>query len=151
MGVILPETEFLVGRDVDETYSEKVKQFIMPLATLTDPAVRFVYQMMIPATGMDAFLDRMNVWETQTPWSATTIFNVPAPIDSLLLPFIAVAEEDDSRIEDIKRMGIGAGIMWVVGKNASIGTSLLYFDGGSGPDDSFAREARLVARFQLEF
>ena len=151
-GALVPMASFIVGTGSSDREAAGVRDYMMPFSTLADSGARFVYQQLIPAQGWEAVLERLEVADAQTPWSITTTVRVPAPFDSPLLPFAAIAAENDTRADDLRRMGFGGGVMWVLGKGTTFGAEAVYFGGGRNTDaDAFGREVRCMARLQITF
>lgn len=141
--------DFLVGRGTLDRDAAEFCDFSMPLPSSADADARFIRHILLPAGGL---FDRLDTVDTQTPWSITTTVHIPAPFDSPLVPFVALAAESDTRVDDFRRAGLGGGAQWILAPNASIGAELLYFGGGPSSDlDPFGREARVMTRFQLTF
>jgi hypothetical protein len=107
---------------------------------------------------LEQLADRFDVQEEDRPWASTTTVHILSDPDArpgTLVPFATLAHEIDIN-EDYERIGIGAGAMIILGKNANIGAEIIHFGGGgnTGSDranDLFSTETRFLARLQFSF
>jgi hypothetical protein len=109
------------------------------------------------ATAGPSTLERLGqmfeVEEQERRSSTITSVHVLAPTGGWLVPFMTVAHESDANA-DMARMGLGAGAMIKLGRQANLGAEVVHFGGGgerSAGVDGFGKETRFFTRLQLQF
>jgi hypothetical protein len=109
-------------------------------------------------SALEHLAELFDVQEDDRPWATTTTVHILSSTDAApgtLVPFATLAHEVDIN-EDFERIGIGAGAMIILGKNANIGAEIIQFGGGGNTasdraNDLFSTETRFLTRLQLSF
>jgi len=141
-----------VGHGVREERGWSGRDFTAGLPSNVEGDVRQVRRMVLRSRGILAeLMEELEVGEEERPWSQTMTVRVPMGVGRTVVPFLALANETHAVLADVRRFGVGGGLLWKMGRNGSMGMEAVYLGGSGQGGEAFGSELRVMGRMQWGF